>query len=142
MSEDPFDLQRFVTAQSPVWEDACAELRQGRKQTHWMWFVFPQLAELGRSATAKFYGLSGADEARAYLAHPVLGARLKTCCEIMLLQHHATAVEIFGTIDAMKLRSCLTLFAAVGRNDTVFEECLLRYFAGEGDPITLKLLAG
>lgn len=141
MPEDPFDLQRFVTAQSPLWDDVCAELRRGRKQSHWMWFVFPQLAELGRSGTAKFYGLSGADEARAYLAHPILGARLRTCCEILLQLHPATAVEIFGAIDAMKLRSCLTLFAAIGRNETVFQECLLRYFGGEGDPVTSSLLA-
>ena len=142
MAEDSFDLQRFVTAQSPAWEDACAELREGRKQTHWMWFVFPQLAELGRSATAKFYGLSGADEARAYLAHPILGERLRTCCEILLQIHQRTAVEIFGTVDAMKLRSCLTLFAAVSPGEAVFAQCLQRYFGGESDPMTLSLLAG
>jgi uncharacterized protein (DUF1810 family) len=141
MPEDPFDLQRFVTAQSPAWDDVCAELRQGRKQTHWMWFVFPQLAELGRSATAKFYGLSGADEAKAYLAHPILGARLRLCCETLMQLPPATAVEIFGTIDAMKLRSCLTLFAAVSRDEPIFQECLLRYFGAGGDPLTLKLLA-
>src|SRR5437868_3168105 len=128
MVQDPFDLERFVAAQAPIWDDVCAELRDGQKRTHWMWFVFPQLAALGRSATAKFYGLSGADEAAAYLAHPVLGARLKACCEILLQLHQRTAVEIFGAIDAMKLRSCLTLFAAVSRNETVFQECLLRYF--------------
>src|SRR5438034_447336 len=141
MPEDPFDLQRFVTAQSHAWDDVCAELRRGRKLTHWMWFVFPQLAELGRSATAKFYGLSGADEARAYLAHPMLGARLKTCWEILLQLEQRTAVEIFGAIDATKLRSCLTLFAAVSRNEAVFQECLLRYFGGEADSMTLSLLA-
>lgn len=141
MAEDSFDLQRFVSAQSLAWDNACAELREGRKQTHWMWFVFPQLAELGRSATAKFYGLSGADEARAYLAHPILGERLKTCCAILLQLHQRTAVEIFGTIDAMKLRSCLTLFAAVSRDEPVFAECLLRYFGGKSDPMTLNLVA-
>ena len=141
MPEDPFNLQRFVTAQSPAWDDVCAELRQGRKQTHWMWFVFPQLAELGRSATARFYGLSGAGEARAYLAHPLLGARLETCCELLLQLHPTNAVEIFGTIDAMKLRSCLTLFAALSSHEAVFQECLQRYFGGAGDPVTLDLLA-
>jgi uncharacterized protein (DUF1810 family) len=133
MAENAFDLQRFVTAQSLVWDDVCAELRAGRKQTHWMWFVFPQLAELGRSATAKFYGLSGADEARAYLAHPILGERLKTCCEILLGLHQRSAVEIFGAVDAVKLRSCLSLFAAVSGGEPVFAECLARYFGAESD---------
>lgn len=142
MAENSFDLQRFISAQSQVWDDVCAQLRERRKQTHWMWFVFPQLAELGRSATAKFYGLSGADEARAYLAHPILGPRLKACCEILLEPHQATAVEIFGTIDAMKLRSCLTLFAAVDRDEAVFQKCLFRYFDGRGDPATLRWVAG
>jgi uncharacterized protein (DUF1810 family) len=141
MAENSFDLQRFLTAQSLAWDNVCAELRQGRKQTHWMWFVFPQLAELGRSATAKFYGLSGADEARAYLAHPILGRRLETCCEILLQLHQRSAVEIFGPIDATKLRSCLSLFAAVSGAESVFAECLVRYFGGESDPMTLSLLA-
>lgn len=140
MAEDSFDLERFISAQSQVWDDVCAELRAGRKQTHWMWFVFPQLAELGRSATAKFYGLSSADEARAYLADPILGPRLKACCETLLEPYQGTAVEIFGTIDAMKLRSCLTLFAEVHREGSVFKDCLLRYFDGRSDPATLSLV--
>lgn len=108
-----FDLQRFVDAQAPVWEDVLAELGQAKKRSHWMWFVFPQLAALGRSGTAKFYGISGADEARAYLAHPVLGARLHECCALLLEATGISAVDILGDIDAMKLRSCLTLFEAV-----------------------------
>lgn len=142
MAEDSFDLGRFLEAQARVWEDVCAELRAGRKQSHWMWFVFPQLAALGRSATAKFYGLSGAQEAKAYLADPILGARLRACCELLLQPGLATAVEIFGTTDAMKLRSCLTLFAAVAPHEVVFQRCLVRFFDAAGDPTTRGLLAG
>lgn len=142
MTDDAFDLGRFIDAQSGVWGDVCAELREGRKQSHWMWFVFPQLAALGRSATAKFYGLSGAQEARAYLAHPVLGTRLRACCEMLLQPGLGTAVEIFGTTDAMKLRSCLTLFAAVAPQEIVFQQCLDRFFDGAVDLSTLGLLTG
>lgn len=141
IADDSSSLQRFVAAQAPVWDAVCAELRDGRKQTHWMWFVFPQLAGLGRSAAAKFYGLSGAKEARSYLAHPVLGARLRSNCEILLQLQDTNAVAIFGSVDASKLRSCLTLFAAVGSDEGVFQECLRRYFDDEGDPVTLGLLA-
>ncbi len=142
MAEKSYDLQRFVAAQSRVWDDVCAELREGRKQTHWMWFVFPQLSALGRSATAKFYGLSGGEEARAYLADSILGARLRECCEVLLQLDKKTAVEIFGATDAMKLRSCLTLFAAVEQDEAVFQECLVRYFEGKSDVATLALLPG
>ena len=134
------DLSRFVDAQESVWDDVRRELRSGRKQTHWMWFVFPQLAELGRSSTAKHYGLAGADEAKAYLDHPVLGARLKECCELLLAQEVGDPVAVFGSIDAMKLRSCLTLFAAVAPEVAVFDACLRRFFAGERDPLTSQLL--
>lgn len=136
MSADPFDLARFVDAQQPVWDAVKAELRAGHKQTHWMWFVFPQLATLGRSSMARHYGLSGLDEAAAYLAHPLLGARLRDVCALLLAQPGpATAVAIFGTVDARKLRSCLTLFDAAAPAG-VFGRCLLRYF-GERDPLTL-----
>lgn len=137
----PFDLQRFVDAQAPVWDDVLAELAQAKKRTHWMWFVFPQLAALGRSGTAKFYGISGADEARAYLAHPVLGARLQECCALLLQATGIPAVDIFGDIDAMKLRSCLTLFEAVSPQTPIFGACLDRFFAGERDALTTALLA-
>lgn len=132
---DPFDLERFVTAQAPVWDAVRAELRAGHKTTHWMWFVFPQLATLGRSAMARHYGLSGLDEARAYLAHPVLGERLRTCCAILLALPVHDATAIFGTVDAMKLRSCLTLFARA-TPDPVFRDCLAAYFEGTGDALT------
>ena len=135
MATDPFDLQRVVTAQAPGWDDVLAELRAGRKTSHWMWFVFPQLASLGRSPMARHYGLSGLDEARAYLAHPVLGERLRRCCGLLLAQPERDAQRIFGGIDAMKLRSCLTLFAKAS-GDPVFAECLLAFFGGTGDPLT------
>lgn len=137
-----FDLQRFVDAQAPVWEEVRAELRQARKRSHWMWFVFPQLAALARSGTARLYGIGGADEARAYLAHPLLGARLQECCALLLEAGEVSARDIFGDIDAMKLRSCLTLFDAVSPQTPIFRECLGRYFAGERDPLTTELLAG
>jgi uncharacterized protein (DUF1810 family) len=137
---DPFDLARFTQAQDGVWTAVREELQAGRKQTHWMWFVFPQLADLGRSAAAKHYGLSGLEEARAYLAHPVLGARLRETCQLLLALQGRSATEIFGAVDAMKLRSSLTLFAAVAPQDEVFAACLQRYFDGEPDPLTLEQL--
>jgi len=124
-----------------VWNDVQAELSAGRKRSHWMWFVFPQLASLGRSSTAKFYGLAGADEARAYLAHPLLGPRLLESCDLLLKVRDATAVEVFGDTDAMKLRSCLTLFSSVAPEVPVFRACLDRYFDGAGDPLTAGLLS-
>ncbi|MGE4241223.1 DUF1810 domain-containing protein [Ramlibacter sp.] len=138
---DPFNLQRFVDAQAPVWRAVRAELDESAKRSHWMWFVFPQLAALGRSDTAKFYGISGLDEARAYLDHPVLGPRLLECCNVLLNARSASAEEIFGDIDAMKLRSCLTLFEAVSSNP-IFTRCIDRFFGGEHDPLTKQLLAG
>jgi uncharacterized protein (DUF1810 family) len=140
VTADPFDLERFVTAQRPVWDAVCGELRAGRKQTHWMWFVFPQLATLGRSATARHYGLSGLDEAKAYLAHPVLGERLRSACDLLLQLPPAQAVDIFGNVDAMKLRSSLTLFAAASPDD-VFARCLRRYCVDGPDPLTLAQLS-
>jgi uncharacterized protein (DUF1810 family) len=137
----PFDLQRFVDAQTSVWDDVRCELGQARKRSHWMCFVFPQLAALGRSGTAKFYGISGADEARAYLEHPVLGARLHECCDLLLKATGVSARDVFGEIDAMKLRSCLTLFEAASPRTPIFKECLDRYFAGERDQLTKELLA-
>jgi len=141
MRTDPGSLERFVEAQSAAWTDVQAELRAGRKASHWMWFVFPQLAALGRSATAKFYGLRDADEARAYAAHPVLGARLLECCEILLQGAERDPVAIFGSVDAMKLRSCLTLFAQAAPQRPQFRACLEKFFAGVADPLTLQLLS-
>jgi uncharacterized protein (DUF1810 family) len=136
------DLNRFVEAQRPVMDDVRAELAAGRKRTHWMWFVFPQLRGLGRSATARHYGLASRDEAAAYLAHPVLGARLRECVELVLAVQGRTAHEIFGSPDDLKLRSCLTLFREVDGAGGVFDRALARYFDGQPDPMTLQLLAG
>jgi uncharacterized protein (DUF1810 family) len=138
---NPFDLERFVYAQAPVWDDVTTELGQAKKRTHWMWFVFPQLAPLGRSATARHYGINGAEEARAYLEHPLLGPRLLECCDLLLKAKGVSARDVFGEVDAKKLRSCLTLFEAVSPQTPIFKECLDRYFAGERDQLTTKLLA-
>jgi uncharacterized protein (DUF1810 family) len=137
---DPFDLQRFVAAQQPVMAQVMAELRAGAKRSHWMWFVFPQLAALGRSSTARHYGIASLDEARAYLAHPVLGPRLRDCCRVLLAVRGRSAHAIFGTPDDLKLRSCLTLFQAADPAEPVFGECLARYYAGVPDPMTRQLL--
>ena len=137
----PFDLDRFVTAQEPVYPAVVTELRAGRKHTHWMWFVFPQLRELGRSETAVFYGLDGPAEARAYFAHDVLGARLRECTRIVAdLPPGATALGIFGATDAMKFRSCMTLFELVGQDAEVFADALDRYFEGVRDARTIEIV--
>ena len=138
---DAFNLERFTKAQGPVWDGVLAELRAGRKDSHWMWFVFPQLATLGRSPTAKHFGLSGLAEARAFLAHPVLGPRLLQAAGILLQVPPTDAVAIFGNVDAMKLRSCLTLFAAAAPQQRVFADCLDRYFGGATDEETVRALA-
>src|SRR5438552_18373980 len=110
-ADDRFDLQRFLTAQEPVFETVLAELRAGGKRSHWMWFVFPQLAGLGRSSMARFYGISGIEEARAYLAHPLLGSRLDLCTRIVLASQSPSLHAIFGSPDDLKFRSCMTLFS-------------------------------
>jgi uncharacterized protein (DUF1810 family) len=133
---DPFDLQRFVDAQAPVIEDAIAELRAGRKRSHWMWFVFPQLAGLGSSAMAQRYAIGGREEARAYLAHPVLGARLVRCAEAILSVHGASAREILGSPDDLKLQSSMTLFSALPAAPAVFARVLERFYGGERCPAT------
>jgi uncharacterized protein (DUF1810 family) len=140
-ASDPHNLQRFIDAQQGVIEIALAELTGGSKQSHWMWFIFPQLAGLGRSRTAQFYGLSGVDEARAYLAHPVLGSRLRRSVEaLMPWAGRRSAEQILGPVDAMKLRSSLTLFDRVAPDD-VFASALGAFFGGEADERTLALLA-
>lgn len=141
MPADPYRLDRFLAAQAEVYAQATRELRAGRKQTHWMWFVFPQLAGLGSSATARRYAIGSADEARAYLSHPVLGPRLGQCVQLLLALQGVGAQEVFGSPDDLKLRSCLTLFATVGGADSVFRRALERYFGGECDPRTVALLA-
>lgn len=140
MSADPFDLKRFVSAQEGDYARALAEVRAGRKRTHWMWYVFPQLDGLGSSSTARFYALKSADEARAYLAHPLLGPRLLECSEAALAVEGRTASAIFGFPDDLKLRSCATLFAHISPPDSVFAQLLAKYFDGP-DARTLELLA-
>ena len=137
---DPYNLQRFVDAQDGIFETALAELRAGAKQSHWMWFVFPQLADLGRSSTAKFYGIGGRDEAAGYLAHPLLGPRLLEAVEAILpWAHKRSAEQILGSIDAMKLRSSLTLFDAIEPGG-LFARGLRAFYDGP-DEQTLALLA-
>lgn len=134
---DPYDLDRFVTAQSPVMATVLAELRAGRKRTHWMWFVFPQLRGLGSSAMAQHYGIASLEEARAYLAHPVLGPRLRECCGLLLQVPGKSALEILGSPDDLKLRSCATLFSLAAPQEAVFGEVLERFYGGEPDARTV-----
>ncbi len=137
---DTFNLQRFVDAQEPVYRRVSAELRAGRKQSHWMWFIFPQIAGLGMSPTSVFYAVSSLDEAKAYLAHPVLGSRLRECAELALDVEGRSARDIFGPVDEMKFRSSMTLFAKASPEGSVFERCLQKYFCGSDDPATLAKL--
>lgn len=139
----PHNLQRFVDAQLGIYEEVLAELRAGRKTSHWMWFVFPQLQGLGVSPTARFYALGGLEAAQAYLAHPLLGARLLECTRLVNAVPGHTLHEIFGTPDDLKFRSCMTLFAAAAGSEAEgrpFREALVKYCAGAGDPRTLGLL--
>ncbi len=138
--EDPYELSRFVRAQKHVYADALSEITNGRKRTHWMWFVFPQLAGLGVSATSKRYAIATVDEARAYLDHPILGPRLLECSESLLRVEGRSATAILGTPDDLKLRSCATLFASVSPPGSVFERVLEKYYGGARDPKTLRLL--
>ena len=136
---DPYDLGRFVTAQECVYESALAEIRRGAKRSHWMWFIFPQIAGLGHSAMAQRYAIQSLDEANAYLDHPLLGNRLRTCVSALQDLTGTTAQAVFGGIDAVKLRSSLTLFDAAG-GGPLFVAALDRWFSGEKDDATLKLL--
>lgn len=138
---DPFDLEHFVEAQRDVYDGALAEIRSGRKQGHWMWFIFPQIAGLGMSAMSRRFALNGADEARAYLAHPILGARLRACVAALCTLPGGDAAAIMGGIDAMKLKSCLTLFDHVAEPGDPFAACLDKYYGGERDKRTQELLA-
>src|SRR2546429_7544205 len=153
--DDRYDLTRFVEAQEPVFDRVLAELAAGRKQSHWMWFVFPQLRGLGSSPTARHYAITSLEEARAYLAHEVLGERLRECARLVNRIQGRTIEEIFGYPDHLKFRSCMTLFeraavdpghgaGTVSAGDAggaqVFREALGKYFAGEEDPLTLGLL--
>jgi uncharacterized protein (DUF1810 family) len=142
MDADPHDLERFLTAQNDrgTYPSAVQELRRGRKTSHWMWFVFPQVAGLGQSPTAKFFAIRSLAEAQAYIRHDVLGARLLECARIVAGTDGRTAEEIFGGIDAMKLRSSMTLFHRAAPDEPVFVEVLDRFFGGEPDPETDRRL--
>ncbi len=140
-ADDPFDLERFVTAQAPVFQTALGELKAGQKRSHWMWFVFPQLRGLGRSSMAQFYGVGSLDEARAYLAHPLLGTRLKLCTQTVLAIKERSLHAIFGAPDDIKFHSSMTLFArAAADDDSAFRRALDRYCEGRMDERTLALL--
>jgi uncharacterized protein (DUF1810 family) len=137
---DPYDLKRFVSAQQPVYGTVLAELRAGRKRTHWMWYVFPQVSGLGHSATSTHYAVGSLEEARQYLGHPVLGARLVECAEAILAVEGRSASDIFGYTDVLKLASSMTLFAEAAGPDSVFGRVLTKYFGGRRDTRTLDLL--
>lgn len=132
----PHDLERFLLAQEPAYDGALAELRRGRKTGHWMWFIFPQVAGLGRSAMSEQYAIMSLDEARAYLAHPVLGARLREASEAVLASAAPTAEDLLGPTDAKKLRSCVTLFHRAAPDEPVFTQVLDRFFGGVADEAT------
>jgi uncharacterized protein (DUF1810 family) len=139
---DPYDLERFVAAQDAqgTYEQAASELRRGRKTSHWMWFVFPQIAGLGRTPTSRRYAISSLDEARDYLGHPVLGPRLREAAGLVAGHRDRTAEQIFGGIDSMKLRSSMTLFMRAAPDEAVFGEVIDQFFGGVPDPATERLL--
>jgi len=137
---DPYDLDRFLKAQARDYEWAITEIRNGLKRSHWMWYVFPQLAGLGMSPTSVRYSIKSRDEASAYLNHPILGPRLIECCEAALAVEGKSAHDIFGSPDDLKLRSCATLFAEVAPSQSVFDRVLHRYFRGERDEKTIDLI--
>jgi uncharacterized protein (DUF1810 family) len=137
----PFDLERFVEAQAPSYRSVVAELKAGDKRSHWMWFVFPQVAGLGSSPTAQRFGISGLPEARAYLAHPVLGPRLRECATALLALDSSDPVDVLNSgVDALKLRSSMTLFALAAPDEPLFQQVLDRFYGGEQDAATLRIL--
>jgi uncharacterized protein (DUF1810 family) len=138
---DPFDLVRFTSAQDAVYGRALAEIRNGDKRSHWMWFIFPQIDGLGFSSTAKHYAIKSAEEARQYLAHPVLGRRLLECAEAVLAVEGRSAFDIFGSPDDLKLKSCMTLFESLAGEDSVFGRVLNKYYQGKRDTRTQEILA-
>lgn len=137
---DRYDLNRFIEAQEAVYDQALSELKNGRKRTHWMWFIFPQIAGLGSSPMSHRYSIGSADEARAYLAHPILGQRLIECSNAILAVENKSATEILGPPDDMKLKSCATLFETVSQSGSVFTQILEKFYAGERDSRTLSLI--
>ena len=139
-SDTPLDLQRFVAAQRPVYDDVLAQLRAGQKATHWMWFIFPQLRGLGQSPTARRFAISDIGEATAYLDHPILGNRLRECTQLVNAIEGRSVREIFGYPDFLKFRSCMTLFGRAAKDSGIFAAALSKYFEGDEDPVTLRLL--
>ncbi|MBW8744683.1 MAG: DUF1810 domain-containing protein [Sphingomonas sp.] len=137
---DPYDLDRFLKAQEDSYDTALDELRTGRKRSHWIWFIFPQLAGLGQSPTSQFYGIKSLEEATAYLRHPILGGRLHECLKVLQPLEQTSADQVFGELDAMKFRSSLTLFAEADPADPIVEVALDRWFDGRKDEKTLQLL--
>lgn len=137
---DPYDLQRYLDAQNPVFEQVCAELREGRKSGHWMWFVFPQVKGLGHSPMANRFAIVSREEAAAYLAHPVLGSRLRACSRLATQVAGRSIQQIFGAPDDLKFRSSMTLFAHATPDNQVFVDALKKYFNAEFDPLTLERL--
>ena len=142
IAPDPYDLGRFVAAQAADYVGALSEIEAGEKRSHWMWYIFPQWHGLGSSSTAKRYAIRSVDEAKAYLAHPILGPRLRACTAAVLRVEGKTAAAIFGSPDDLKLRSCATLFASVSPAGSLFEQVLDQYYAGEPDRRTLAGLGG
>jgi uncharacterized protein (DUF1810 family) len=139
-TDDPYDLVRFLRAQDDDYQQALSEIRSGQKRTHWMWYIFPQIDGLALSSTSKHYSIKSVEEARAYLGHPVLGPRLLECAEAVVGVEGRSVVEIFGSSDDLKLRSCVTLFACVSPPGSVFDRLLEKYCGGERDSKTLRLL--
>jgi len=138
---DIFDLQRFVDAQNPLYGRVLSELAAGQKRSHWMWFVFPQIAGLGTSATAQHFALSGIEETNAYHTHRILGPRLLECTNLVMAIEDRTIHRIFGSPDDMKFRSSMTLFSHAATDDRIFDQALTKYFDGVGDPLTIGLLS-
>lgn len=139
-NNDKFNLIRFLDAQDPVYDKVREELKNEKKQSHWMWFIFPQISGLGKSSTSKYYSIKSAEEAEAYLAHPVLGERLDECCEILLNTEKSSANAIFGSPDDVKLQSSMTLFAEISPENELFEKVLQKFFGGEKDDFTPERL--
>src|SRR6266540_1246449 len=140
VSSDPFNLQRFVDAQATAYRQVCEELRAGRKRSHWIWFIFPQMRGLGHSEMAQHYGVSSREEAEAYLAHPVLGARLRECTRLVVEVEGRSVDQIFGDPDNLKFRSSMSLFASAAPDEPLFRQARQKYFGGQLDPNTVALL--
>lgn len=140
MTEDRYNLQRFVTAQQAVYHTALEELKRGNKASHWMWYIFPQLKGLGFSSTAQFYGIQGTDEARAYLQHEILGPRLIACTRAVIAHEDLSVKQIFGYPDYLKFHSCMTLFDIVSDDEVLFRQALRIFYNDSADPATLDLL--